>query len=413
MIKRNANTYTGGAPSPIGLKRCFSVFYCLVVPCLLGMSQAEAAEPYRPLHDGIVLERLPWRTDGDTRRLGVLRKALADRPGDATAAVALARHAFLLAVAHGDPRWAGMGEAALKPWWDQPDAAVDVIYHRALLKQYRHEFDAALADLALAARADPTRADILSWRVAIHLIQANPEAARGDCEKMALGGNTADLRDCRAWIAGVSGNAREAYAAFGRIAAANLTASTGTRRWISLQLAENALRLGLAVDAEKHLRAARALPGPDHVSLIALADLLLDQGRFREVDDLLEARFQSDSALLRRALARRALKDERWKSDAARLAQRYDAARLRGEALRENEEAWLQLGLLDNPKLALALAQSNWRVQREPIDARILLECAIAAGDVQAAEPVLQWLARLGIEEPRLVERARSLRPRG
>jgi hypothetical protein len=306
-----------------------------------------------------------------------------------------------------------MGEAALKPWWDKADAPVDVLYYRALLKQYRHDFDAALADLALAAAADPTRADIWSWRVSVHLVQADLEAARADCEKMAIGGNAADLRECRAWIAGMSGHAREAYEAFGRIAAANPAASGGARRWINTQLAENALRLGLAAEAERHLRAARAIPGPDHGALIALADFLLDQGRFREADDLLDPQYQSDSALLRRALARRKLADARWKGDANRLAERYDAARQRGETLRENEEARMRLELFDNPALALALAQSNWRIQREPVDARVLLESAIAAGDPKAAQPVLDWLARLHIEEPRLIELARSMRPRG
>ena len=398
--------------NPVATFRCFCVVASFSA-LLFGASFAGAAEPYRPAQDNVVLERLPWRVDGDARRLADLRKALADRPDDVVAALALARHAFRLAIAHGDSRWAGMGEAALKPWWDKADAAVDVLLVRALLKQYRHEFDAALADLALAAQAAPTRADIRSWRVAIHLVHADIDAARADCESLAPGNNGQDLRECRAWIAGVSGNARGAYAEFLRIAAETTGESAGSRRWILLQLAENAMRLGRRGDAETHLRAAHAISGPDHAILIALADFLFEDGRYREVEDLLGPQYQSDAALLRRALARNKLGDVRWRADADRLNDRYNAARQRGEALRESDEARLHLELYDQPAVALRLAQSNWRIQRESADARILLLSAIAAKKPQEAAPVLEWLERTRIEEPRLIELARSLRRPG
>ena len=41
---------------------------------------------------------------------------------------------------------------------------------------------------------------------------------------------------------------------------------------------------------------------------------------------------------------------------------------------------------------ALALARSNYAVQREPADARILLEAAIGARQPEAAKPVRDWL---------------------
>jgi hypothetical protein len=45
------------------------------------------------------------------------------------------------------------------------------------------------------------------------------------------------------------------------------------------------------------------------------------------------------------------------------------------------------------PREALAVARENWQAeQREPRDARILLEAALAAGDRVAAAPALQWL---------------------
>jgi hypothetical protein len=56
------------------------------------------------------------------------------------------------------------------------------------------------------------------------------------------------------------------------------------------------------------------------------------------------------------------------------------------------------LHLLDRPRAALELARRNWATQREPADARILLEAALAANDPAAAQPVLDWLGRTGLE---------------
>ena len=51
---------------------------------------------------------------------------------------------------------------------------------------------------------------------------------------------------------------------------------------------------------------------------------------------------------------------------------------------------------------ALALAQQNWAEQREPADALILLEAALAAKNAAAAKPVLDWLQQTRLEDVRL-----------
>ena len=47
---------------------------------------------------------------------------------------------------------------------------------------------------------------------------------------------------------------------------------------------------------------------------------------------------------------------------------------------------------------ALALARSNYAMQREAADARILLEAALAARQPKAAAPVLDWLQANHVE---------------
>jgi hypothetical protein len=84
------------------------------------------------------------------------------------------------------------------------------------------------------------------------------------------------------------------------------------------------------------------------------------------------------------------------------LDDRFAAAKQRGDTTHQAEEARYQLRLRGNTKEALRLATENYRVQREPRDARILLEASVAAGDPAAAQAVRDWLASSGFEDARL-----------
>ncbi len=87
---------------------------------------------------------------------------------------------------------------------------------------------------------------------------------------------------------------------------------------------------------------------------------------------------------------------------AIELGERFAAAGLRGERLHLAEEARYLLDLKGDAKAALAAAAENWKSQREPRDAAVLLEAALAAGDRKSATPVLNWLQESGFEDPRL-----------
>ncbi len=65
------------------------------------------------------------------------------------------------------------------------------------------------------------------------------------------------------------------------------------------------------------------------------------------------------------------------------------------------EEARLALARGDTAR-ALERAQASFAAQREPADARILLEAARAAGDTAATRPALEWLAATSLEDARL-----------
>jgi hypothetical protein len=176
------------------------------------------------------------------------------------------------------------------------------------------------------------------------------------------------------------------------------------------RLAEMSLRMGNVKQAEEHFRAAYLEPINDQFLLGAYSDFLLDQGRTDEVIPLLVDWFRSDILLLRLAIAEKALKSPKASEHIEALRSRFEAAALRGDKLHQQEEARFNLTLLGNKEKALALAQENWTLQREPRDARILLEAALAMKDPAAAQGALDWLERSGYEDPALRQTADKLK---
>ena len=381
-------------PSPVML-------YCrIAVLGFILLAPVVAAAPHVPRVDSEVLERLPVRpNDPAMREIKQMRGALAREPHNLDLAVRLARRYFEQAMAQGDPRYVGYAQAALKPWWDLPEPPIAVLVMRATLVQYRHDFSAALADLARVLARDPQNARAWSLRAVIHLVQADYMESRQDCARLAPLVEQVIAVGCVAFIDGMSGRARAGLDALNRALANSSDASAEQKLWVLIRLAEIAWRLNDAKLAEQYFKRALALGIADGFLLAAYADFLLDYGRAPEAVILLKDWTLADPLLLRLALAEQAVNSAAARGHQATLADRYAAARLRGDTTHEQEESRFCLQMLKQPAEALRLAQNNWRIQREPRDARVLLEAAVALRQPQAAQPVLDWMAQTHIED--------------
>jgi len=370
-----------------------------------------AAAPHVPKDDREVLERLPLRpSDPVAAELRKLRAAVAAAPADPAPAVQLARRYFDLAMAQGDPRYVGYADAALRSWYPNASRHAEVLTVRGLLRQYRHDFDGALEDLAAAAQANPQDPEPHAWRAAIYMVRADYPAARRACA--ALADRSSELRaiGCSAYVDATTGKARSAYDALTAALARNSAAPAGLRLWVLTRLAEIAWRLADAPGAERHFRDALALDVTDNFLLAAYADFLLEQNRAADAVALLKDWTRSDTLLLRLALAERALKLAAAEQHARALGERFADSAQRGERLHLQEEARYLLELKGDARAALAAASENWKAQREPRDAAILLKSALAAGEPRAAQPALEWLETSGFESRTLRSTADALK---
>ncbi|MGM9483640.1 hypothetical protein ACS5PN_20755 [Roseateles sp. NT4] len=377
----------------------------LLLALLLALPLTVLAEPFVPKDDAEIVQRLPYRIDAAER---ARRAALARDPAQLPLAVVTARAALQRARVHGDPRELGAAQAALAPWWRQADAPAEAVLLRARVLQARHEFEPALAELKrLLARSELTpdqRAQALLDAAALHQLRAELPEARALCEQLhPLAAVPATA--CLAELASLSGQGPAAEQTL-----AQLSPGRSMAPWLALMRAELAERLGNEATAPALYRAA--LAGEDEVyTRAALADWLLARQRAAEALVLVErsADAEADALLLRQVIALRQLGRDA-SVPAALMRERLAAADRREPGKHARERARFALDVEQQPREALRLAQVNWAMQREPVDAVLLLRAALAAG--REGDAARQELARAlrakGWQDARLAALDRS-----
>lgn len=391
------------------LKAAFSLLpsYChellYILPLVFFLQGGNVyATPFLPGSDGQILEQLRSRpADPVARELRELRTRLSREPNNMPLALQLARRYIEQGRAEGDPRYYGYAEATLQPWWNLAEPPTQILLLRATLAQSRHDFSSALNDLTRVLQAEPRNAQAWLTGAAILQVQADYPQAKRSCMALLRLATPLVTTTCLAGVASLTGQAGQAYQQLRDALAHTPSSSADEQLWVLTVLAEIAARTGQAA-AEDHYKEAVKLGLRDNYLLGAYADFLLDQGRPAEVLQLLKDQTRADNLLLRLTLAEEALNASGFAAHKQALQARFDASGLRGDSRHRREEARFTLHLLKQPTAALVLAQQNWTVQREPADARILLEAALATHNEAAAQPVLQWLDTNRVEDTHL-----------
>lgn len=369
------------------------------------------ATPYLPKDDAEVLERLPYRVaDPRVRELRRLRAEQTREPGNLELALNLARRYIELGRANWDPRYYGYAQAALRAWWDLPQPPPEVLVLRAILRQNRHDFTGALADLAQVLAVQPRNPQAWLTQAVVLQVQGDYGGALRSCWALLRLAPELPAATCIGNALSLSGKARQGYEFLSQVLEDNPLAGPEVRRWALTTLAEITVRIGQHAEAEQRFKEALALGERDAYLLGSYADFLLDQDRAEEITALLKNEIRLDGLLLRLGLAEQRLRSDQLASHVDSLRARFAASRARGDSIHQGDEARFTLHLLADPQTALKLALANWEVQREPRDARIVLEAALAAREPAAAKPVLEMLEHTSLEDVRLSTLAARLK---
>jgi hypothetical protein len=271
---------------------------------------------------------------------------------------------------------------------------------RATLLQATHRFPEALADLAGVTRADPANAQAWLTLATVQTVRADYPAALASCAHLSALADELVTTTCLANTGALTGKLAQSDALLDLTLRRAGNADPEAAAWARTLLAEMARMRGETALADARFSTALRAAPRDSYLLGAYADFLLDQHRAGEVIALLSGFQRIDSLLLRYAIALQQRHDTAALAQAlAELDARFAAAARRGDSIHQREQARWLLVLHGDARAALAVARQNWEVQKEPADARILLEAARAAGDSEAVRPVLAWMAASHIED--------------
>ena len=372
---------------------------CLVLVAFLMLQRsADSAEPYIPASDDEVLETLPKSLI--STELTTLRRQLTEAPDNLALAANVAGRYISMGNVEGDPRFYGYARAALKTWWDQDSPPAEILRLRAKLREKEHRYDAALADLRKLLKQQPTNSQAWIEVANILRVQGKYDEAWDACNALREFGGETQTTICQAPLQAVTGQADAARESLEQLLPLIRTRFPSVVPWVQTMQSKVAYALGDIEETEEYFKNGLADSLQDKTLIRDYADFLLDEDRDEEALALAKEHTNDNGVLLRAAIAaKRVQEDDLATQWAAQLAARFEEIRLRGGQPHGRFEARYELEINNDPKRALSVALANWEKQKETRDTRNVLEAALAAGNSEAAGPVVAFLKRHGTEE--------------
>lgn len=350
----------------------------LAAIALMAIAATAPAEPFRPTNPDQVFLHTP--------RLSTTL-AEADARLSLDAALTFAATQIDEGKRLSEPRMMGRAEALLVRW--QPRAADDARWNvlMADIRQHRHNYPDALRLLDRAVAIDNGNSRAFLMRASIRQTQGDFTAARSDCAALLANSERALGTACLAQILGLTGHLVRATELLEGLLDAN--DSPAVRSWLLTGLADMLERRGHVAEAGQRLREALSVDPYSSYARLALADLMLANGRAGEIDRILSGAPRSPSTLLRRYAAARALGQPTGQYR-RQLFGRIRQTSERGEKVDHRELA--RLHQLDGRHCdALSAARANWQEQREPVDVRLFLETALDCGSTDDVRAIIDW----------------------
>jgi tetratricopeptide (TPR) repeat protein len=377
-------------------------------------SSAGAQERFLPAASAVVLATSVHGQGGRQAGLRQLDQAWRAHPEDLNASLAYARAVFTLGLSEGDLRWFGSAKAALQPWWVAEDLPADGLFLRGLVKQGFHAFDAGLQDINKAIALAPRRAEFWSWRFALHLLLADMASAQQDTQEMQrlFGAEEADVY--RAVLLYRTGQPLVAVQMLSRAARSPNYQDASSQDWLGFHLGEAHRVAGQPALAIAVWNERLKVSAQSHLLRLSLAELLNQQGRFVQAKAMAMNRRDlgslTDALLMQALLACRGLNDADETRLASQMAARLKAQALRQESLIERPKLIYQIAYGQDMAAGLALSIENWQLQKEPPDALLFAQAALALAQPRAAEPVVIWAGKTGYTDPQLKQLIRQLK---
>jgi tetratricopeptide (TPR) repeat protein len=360
----------------------------------LQASAKEQTKIYESLRPDFVLLRTSGAAESSVLRK--LRAALQKDPRNETLAVQYVEQCLRLQEQTADDRLPALAMSALGPWWTESTAPIRIRLFKAILLQRRHDFAGAQRELEELLQIRPNDSEILRFRCAIFLVQGKYEQARSLSFRLLQTGSSPFTFALLANLASLSGNTDSAVALLAKQlqAVENKYPAEETAAAFST-LGELCERSGnYEQAAEAHAKALTLQP----LNLFyraALADCHLRAGKVGEVIPLLRTRTDIPMMLqLRYVEALKQMEHPDFPAERLKLRQYFSLLREEGNTIHQRELARYLSRIEGDHAKAFEAARNNWNLQKEPVDAELLLEAAQGAKQLNRADEVTGWILK-------------------
>jgi thioredoxin-like negative regulator of GroEL len=390
-----------------------------LIPWLLlpvALSAQDRTTPFIPASDSAVLQLVPPATDPRVRQFNQLRNDFSAHPHDAAKAVRLAQAYIDYGRSTGDARYLGRAMAVIAPFMASPMPPIPIMLVHATIQQSRHFFQDSREELTQILKRDPGNVQALLTLATVAMVQGDHDLANHLCVDLTNEAGNFMGMICTASLRGLSGESAQAYALLSYVQDPGPKAPPAINAWIQGLMGDTAARMGRTDLADAHFKKALQWTPGDNFLLADYGEFLIDQGRYQDAINLVGNDSQSDTSFLVLVTAEKALGVPKAKVDIAEMDARFQSMDQRGDHVFLREEASYMLHVEHDPKMALSLAEQNWKEQRAPKDVRVYLEAALAINDAATAKPALDFIDRTHLKDviiDPLVAQLKAAKPDG
>lgn len=348
-------------------------------------------------------------------KLMLLKQSNTRFPDNPEIAARLATAYVQLAREKSEDNYYRLAKQVIKPWAKKAiipgvtskATPLEIRLIRATLAQHDHHYADASDDLLALIKKQPRNAQAWLTLSTIQLVQGDYKKAQVSCSALSRVTSSWFATLCYSQLYSLTGSAQRAYKMQKGLLLKLAPQQVALRLWVTGLMAETALRIGNKTQAEQHFKEGIGIKPTDTYILRTYSDFLLSEQRYKEVKSLLKAFSHNDQLLLRFAIASKYSKDKvQLASLINTLEKRFADTMARNNHTHGRDESLFLIEFKANDAesraYALTLAETNWKTQKEPDDALILLRATHANKQPEKANKVLDWIRENKLQDPRM-----------
>lgn len=300
-----------------------------------------------------------------------------------------------------EPRFIGLALTYIDRYLQTHPDDTQFMLLKADILQYDHKFDQAilLLNKIITLRSGFESARLM--RANILQLQAHYQDALKDCYSLLGNSDPIVMMSCIAQIKGLIDEPKYVFKALSNLLKRDKNNPDPTLIWSYDILAQLCLQFGDKESAYVYYEYALSIAENNSLILTSYADLLIADSKFKQVQIILNKKKSNFSLLVRLAIAENKMQSAST-SYREELKSRIMIMHSMSDDTHAREIALYYLYIQQQADKALHYASRNWSAQKELIDARLLLESAIAANKKHAARPVIEWYEKNTIKDIRL-----------